>query len=155
MKNANFRNNTVNLKNNGAGQTSMQTTERTRHWLRTLMLLPMFLLGLSLSAQAADLILDNSGTQFSTFGTWPTSTAVAGYQGINYQVHAANGPVPGALVVDNTDAGFSATGTWPVSTAVAGYLGSNYQDVFAFVVLILVLVFRPSGLLGERVGDRA
>jgi len=33
--------------------------------------------------------------------------------------------------------------------------GSNYQDVFAFMVLILVLVFRPSGLLGERVGDRA
>ena len=32
--------------------------------------------------------------------------------------------------------------------------GSNYQDVFAFLVLILVLVFRPSGLLGERVGDR-
>jgi branched-chain amino acid transport system permease protein len=32
--------------------------------------------------------------------------------------------------------------------------GSNYQDVFAFVVLILVLVFRPSGLLGERVADR-
>jgi branched-chain amino acid transport system permease protein len=33
--------------------------------------------------------------------------------------------------------------------------GSNYQDVFAFLVLILVLVFRPSGLLGERVSDRA
>jgi branched-chain amino acid transport system permease protein len=33
--------------------------------------------------------------------------------------------------------------------------GSNYQDVFAFVVLILVLVLRPSGLLGERVGERA
>ncbi len=33
--------------------------------------------------------------------------------------------------------------------------GSNYQDVFAFVVLIAVLVFRPSGLLGERVSDRA
>ena len=33
--------------------------------------------------------------------------------------------------------------------------GSNYQDVFAFVVLILVLIFRPSGLLGERVADRA
>ncbi len=33
--------------------------------------------------------------------------------------------------------------------------GSNYQDVFAFIVLILVLVLRPSGLLGERVGDRA
>ena len=33
--------------------------------------------------------------------------------------------------------------------------GSNYQDVFAFVVLILVLTLRPSGLLGERVSDRA
>ena len=33
--------------------------------------------------------------------------------------------------------------------------GSNYQDVFAFLVLILVLVFRPSGLLGERVSERA
>ncbi len=33
--------------------------------------------------------------------------------------------------------------------------GSNYQDVFAFIVLITVLIFRPSGLLGERVSDRA
>ena len=33
--------------------------------------------------------------------------------------------------------------------------GTNYQDVFAFFVLILVLIFRPSGLLGERVADRA
>ena len=54
---------------------------------------------------------------------------------------------------------------WPVVSgwftercAADGYLilfGSNYQDVFAFLVLILVLVFRPSGLLGERVADRA
>ena len=31
----------------------------------------------------------------------------------------------------------------------------NYQDVFAFFVLILVLVFRPSGLMGEKVAERA
>jgi branched-chain amino acid transport system permease protein len=36
-----------------------------------------------------------------------------------------------------------------------GVFGSNYQDVFAFIVLILVLVFRPAGLLGERVANRA
>ena len=36
-----------------------------------------------------------------------------------------------------------------------GVFGSNYQDVFAFMVLILVLVFRPAGLLGERVANRA
>ncbi|HLA36579.1 MAG TPA: branched-chain amino acid ABC transporter permease [Rhodocyclaceae bacterium] len=34
-------------------------------------------------------------------------------------------------------------------------MGSNYQDVFAFLMLILVLVLRPSGLLGERVAERA
>jgi branched-chain amino acid transport system permease protein len=37
----------------------------------------------------------------------------------------------------------------------ASLFGSNYKDVYAFIVLILVLVFRPQGLLGERVGDRA
>ena len=36
-----------------------------------------------------------------------------------------------------------------------GVFGSNYQDVFAFIVLIVVLVFRPAGLLGERVAQRA
>ena len=36
-----------------------------------------------------------------------------------------------------------------------GFLGSHYQDIFAFAVLILVLTLRPSGLLGERVSDRA
>ena len=36
-----------------------------------------------------------------------------------------------------------------------GFLGSHYQDVFAFVVLIVVLVFRPTGIMGERVAERA
>ena len=34
-------------------------------------------------------------------------------------------------------------------------LGSGYKDMWAFVVLILLLVFRPAGLLGERVAARA
>ena len=33
--------------------------------------------------------------------------------------------------------------------------GSSWKDVWAFIVLILVLVFRPSGLFGERVAARA
>ena len=41
-----------------------------------------------------------------------------------------------------------------IGPLTGGFLGSHYQDVFAFVVLILVLVFRPSGLLGERVAER-
>jgi len=42
-----------------------------------------------------------------------------------------------------------------IGDLTGGVLGSNYRDIFAFLVLILVLVFRPSGLLGERVADRA
>jgi branched-chain amino acid transport system permease protein len=41
------------------------------------------------------------------------------------------------------------------SDGYVSLFGSNYQDVFAFFVLILVLIFRPSGLLGERVSERA
>jgi branched-chain amino acid transport system permease protein len=41
------------------------------------------------------------------------------------------------------------------TNANASLFGSNYKDVYAFIVLILVLRFRPSGLLGERVSDRA
>ena len=42
-----------------------------------------------------------------------------------------------------------------IGTITHGLFGSNYQDIFAFIVLILVLTLRPQGLLGERVADRA
>ena len=42
-----------------------------------------------------------------------------------------------------------------IGDLTGGFLGSHYQDVFAIIVLIGVLVFRPSGLLGERVAERA
>lgn len=42
-----------------------------------------------------------------------------------------------------------------IGDLTGGFLGSHYKDVFAFFVLILVLVFRPSGLMGEKVAERA
>ncbi|HWQ38058.1 MAG TPA: branched-chain amino acid ABC transporter permease [Burkholderiales bacterium] len=42
-----------------------------------------------------------------------------------------------------------------IGDLTGGFLGSHYQDVFAFLVLITVLVFRPTGLMGERVAERA
>ena len=34
-----------------------------------------------------------------------------------------------------------------------GAFGAEYKDVFAFAVLILILIFRPKGLLGEKVRE--
>jgi branched-chain amino acid transport system permease protein len=51
-------------------------------------------------------------------------------------------------VIESLGAGY-------IGPLTGGFLGSHYQDVFAFAVLILVLVFRPSGLLGERVAERS
>ena len=34
-------------------------------------------------------------------------------------------------------------------------IGIEWTDVVAFVVLVLVLMFRPTGLLGERIGRAA
>ncbi len=42
-----------------------------------------------------------------------------------------------------------------IGDLTGGFLGSHYQDIFAFVVLIGVLMFRPSGLFGEKTGERA
>ncbi|WP_301101903.1 branched-chain amino acid ABC transporter permease [Propionivibrio sp.] len=42
-----------------------------------------------------------------------------------------------------------------IGDLTGGFLGSHYQDVFAFFVLICVLIFRPSGLVGEKISERA
>lgn len=36
----------------------------------------------------------------------------------------------------------------------AAYISSEYKDAFAFIVLILILIFKPAGLLGERVPEK-
>ena len=35
-----------------------------------------------------------------------------------------------------------------------GYISSDYEDVFAFLFLVLILIFRPSGLLGRKEADK-
>ena len=51
-------------------------------------------------------------------------------------------------VIESLGAGY-------IGDLTGGFLGSHYQDIFAFFVLIGVLIFRPSGLIGERVAERA
>ncbi len=36
-----------------------------------------------------------------------------------------------------------------------GAFGAEYKDIFAFFILIIILIFKPSGLLGQTVGQKA
>lgn len=65
------------------------------------------------------------------------------------------GNIAGAMLGGLLLGVIEALGAGYIGDITGGFLGSHYQDVFAFFVLILVLVFRPSGLLGERVASRA
>ena len=76
---------------------------------------------------------------------------------------AGGGGVPaernrGHLAVDADPGGVGlveAVGAGYIEHLTFGFLNSSYQDIFAFVILGIVLIFRPTGLLGERVSDRA
>ena len=65
------------------------------------------------------------------------------------------GNIPGAMLGGLLLGLIEALGAGYIGDLTGGILGSHYQDVFAFIVLCAVLIFRPSGLLGERVADRA
>jgi branched-chain amino acid transport system permease protein len=129
-----------------------------------------FLIGAALGAVAGVLY----GTYYGV--AQYTMCSILGLKAFSAAVLGGIGNIPGAMLggvllglVEALGAGYIGDFTdlcaysWLASAlgdrcADGGHFilaGSNYQDVFAFLVLILVLVFRPSGLLGERVGDRA
>ena len=128
-----------------------------------------FLIGAALGAVAGVLFGTYYGIAQYTMGS------VLGLKAFSAAVLGGIGNVPGAMlggillgIVEALGAGYIGDATdlcsyswlsgWLGDRCADGHFilaGSNYQDVFAFLVLILVLVFRPQGLLGERVGDRA
>jgi branched-chain amino acid transport system permease protein len=42
-----------------------------------------------------------------------------------------------------------------LSIFTQGAFGAEYKDIFAFAILIAILIFKPSGLLGQTVGQKA
>ncbi|HEX9757830.1 MAG TPA: branched-chain amino acid ABC transporter permease [Nitrospiria bacterium] len=71
---------------------------------------------------------------------------VAGIKAFTAAVLGGIGNIPGAML-----GGFI---LGLVESLGASYISSEYKDGFAFIILILVLVFRPRGLLGEKISEK-
>jgi branched-chain amino acid transport system permease protein len=72
---------------------------------------------------------------------------LAGIKAFTAAVLGGIGSIPGAVL-----GGFVLG--WTESFA-AGYISSAYEDAFAFCLLVLILIVRPSGLLGKPAAGRA
>jgi branched-chain amino acid transport system permease protein len=108
-----------------------------------------FVIGAALAAVAGVMVASYYGIAHYTMG------AHLGLKAFCAAVLGGIGNLPGAMLGGVLLGVVEALGAGYIGELTNNVFGSNYQDVFAFIVLILVLVFRPSGLLGERVGDRA
>jgi len=108
-----------------------------------------FIIGAALAALAGVMFAANYGSLHHTMGSMP------GLKAFTAAVFGGIGNMPGAMVGGVALGLIEALGAGYIGVLTGGVLGSNYQDIFAFIVLILVLTLRPQGLLGERVADRA
>ncbi|WP_374697986.1 branched-chain amino acid ABC transporter permease [Alcaligenes nematophilus] len=108
-----------------------------------------FVIGSALAAVAGVMIVTYYGVAQYTMGF------MLGLKAFTAAVLGGIGNLGGAMLGGLLLGLIEALGAGYIGDLTNGVLGSNYQDVFSFIVLILVLIFRPSGLLGERVGDRA
>jgi branched-chain amino acid transport system permease protein len=108
-----------------------------------------FIIGAALAALAGVMWAANYGTASHTMGFLP------GLKAFTAAVFGGIGNLAGAMVGGVLLGIIEALGSGYIGALTGGVLGSHYQDIFAFIVLILVLTLRPQGLLGERVADRA
>jgi len=94
-----------------------------------------FIIGSALAAIGGVLIASHIGQINFSIGF------IAGIKAFTAAVLGGIGSIPGAVL-----GGFVLG--WTESFAT-GYVSSDYEDVFAFALLVLILIFRPAGILGK------
>jgi branched-chain amino acid transport system permease protein len=99
-----------------------------------------FIIGSSLAALGGVLIATHIGMINFYIGF------IAGIKAFTAAVLGGIGSVPGAVL------GGMVLG-WTESFAT-GYVSSDYEDVFAFALLVLILIFRPEGILGRSTAQK-
>jgi branched-chain amino acid transport system permease protein len=108
-----------------------------------------FMLGSALAAVAGFMVSANYGIVHYYMGF------MLGLKAFTAAVLGGIGNLRGAMLGGVLLGLIESLGAGYIGDITGGFLGSNYQDVFAFFVLIAVLILRPSGLLGEKLAERA
>lgn len=79
---------------------------------------------------------------------------VLGIKAFTAAVFGGIGNLPGAMLGGIILGLIETFGSAFLSNATNGVIGSEYKDVFAFSILILILIFKPDGLLGSAVKEK-
>ncbi|NDY89671.1 branched-chain amino acid ABC transporter permease [Ideonella livida] len=108
-----------------------------------------FIIGAALAAIAGVMWAANYGTVQHSMGFLP------GLKAFTAAVFGGIGNLTGAMVGGVLLGLIESLGGGYLGELTGGVFGSHYVEILAFLVLILVLTLRPSGLMGERVADRA
>jgi branched-chain amino acid transport system permease protein len=95
----------------------------------------VFVIGSVMAAVAGELVTFNYGSFDFHIGF------ILGIKAFSAAVLGGIGSLPGAML------GGLILGV--LESLFAGFVSSDYKDVFSFSVLVLVLIFKPSGLLGR------
>jgi branched-chain amino acid transport system permease protein len=108
-----------------------------------------FLIGGAMGGAAGVLF----GVQYGLIN--PYSGFIPGLKAFTAAVLGGIGNIPGAMMGGLVLGLLEAFAASYLSLLTGGAFGAEYKDIFAFSVLILILIFRPKGLLGEVVRERA
>jgi branched-chain amino acid transport system permease protein len=108
-----------------------------------------FLIGGAMGGAAGVLF----GVQYGLIN--PYSGFIPGLKAFTAAVLGGIGNIPGAMVGGLVLGLLEAFAASYLSLLTGGAFGAEYKDIFAFSALILILIFRPKGLLGEVVRERA
>ena len=108
-----------------------------------------FLIGGAMGGAAGVLF----GVQYGLIN--PYTGFIPGLKAFTAAVLGGIGNIPGAMIGGLVLGVLEAFAASYLSLLTGGAFGAEYKDIFAFSILILILIFRPKGLLGEIVRERA
>ncbi len=84
---------------------------------------------------------------------YPTMGTIVGLKAFTAAILGGIGSIPGAMLGGFLLGFVEVAGTALLPVLSGGILGTDYRDIFAFIVLVTVLIFRPTGLLGEQISE--